>query len=120
MHHKFCIIDNNILFNGSYNWTYYAENRNRENLILFTELPEVIGDFKKEFDLTISNCDYIEDLNTYIKINKPQYSQELSKYLSYDILYQAKQNMVNTSYVKSQDLLLKALKYNSENKEAKL
>lgn len=120
MHHKFCIIDNNMLFNGSYNWTYYAENRNRENLILFTELPEVISDFKKEFDLTISNCDYIEDLNTYIKINKPQYSQELSKYLSYDILYQAKQNMVNTSYVKSQDLLLKALKYNNENKEAKL
>ncbi len=120
MHHKFCIIDNKILFNGSYNWTYFAENRNRENLILFSQLPEVISDFKKEFVSTISNSDYIYDLSSYIKNNKPQYSQELSRYLSYDILYQAKHNMSNNSYKRSQELLLKALKHNNENKEAKL
>jgi phosphatidylserine/phosphatidylglycerophosphate/cardiolipin synthase-like enzyme len=34
MHNKFCIIDNKVLINGSYNWTYYAEDRNRENILI--------------------------------------------------------------------------------------
>lgn len=33
MHNKYCIIDNQILLTGSYNWTYYAENKNSENLL---------------------------------------------------------------------------------------
>jgi hypothetical protein len=32
VHNKYCIIDNRRLINGSYNWTNYAENRNRENI----------------------------------------------------------------------------------------
>ena len=35
MHNKFCVIDSKVLINGSYNWTYYAENRNRENNLLY-------------------------------------------------------------------------------------
>ena len=34
MHNKFCVIDNKVLINGSYNWTYYAEDRNRENILI--------------------------------------------------------------------------------------
>ena len=33
MHHKFCIIDESILFTGSYNWTYFAEFKNHENVV---------------------------------------------------------------------------------------
>ena len=50
MHHKFCIIDNQILVNGSYNWTYYAENRNMENIVLFQNQPILIQQFKSEFE----------------------------------------------------------------------
>jgi phosphatidylserine/phosphatidylglycerophosphate/cardiolipin synthase-like enzyme len=32
MHNKFCIIDNKVLISGSYNWTYFAENINFENI----------------------------------------------------------------------------------------
>ena len=34
MHHKFCVIDDKIAITGSYNWTYYAETRNVENIII--------------------------------------------------------------------------------------
>ena len=34
MHHKFCIVDNKIAITGSYNWTYYAESRNVENIVI--------------------------------------------------------------------------------------
>lgn len=33
LHHKFCIIDNKIIINGSYNWTYFAQS-NEENIIV--------------------------------------------------------------------------------------
>lgn len=35
LHHKFCIIDDYIIINGSYNWTYYAQS-NEENILLLT------------------------------------------------------------------------------------
>lgn len=48
MHHKFCIIDEKTLINGSYNWTHSAESRNRENL-MFTQNEALLKDFIAEF-----------------------------------------------------------------------
>jgi hypothetical protein len=48
-HHKFCIIDNTKLINGSYNWTYYAEARNKENIIISTN-SNTVQLFLKEFE----------------------------------------------------------------------
>lgn len=49
MHHKFCLIDEAVLLTGSYNWTYYAELRNEENLLLIKEDADCINSFKAEF-----------------------------------------------------------------------
>jgi hypothetical protein len=43
LHHKFCIIDNSIIINGSYNWTYYAQ-RNEENILVITLDKTIQGD----------------------------------------------------------------------------
>jgi hypothetical protein len=48
MHHKFAIIDNRILLTGSYNWTFSANNRNDENLLIIDD-PEVIEIFQNQF-----------------------------------------------------------------------
>jgi len=32
MHHKFCVIDNQVVITGSYNWSNNAEFRNTENI----------------------------------------------------------------------------------------
>jgi tetratricopeptide (TPR) repeat protein len=48
MHHKFAIIDNKHLINGSYNWTYFAEYKNHENIII-TQDEEIINRFSIEF-----------------------------------------------------------------------
>lgn len=34
MHNKFCVIDETVTITGSYNWTYAAENKNTENIII--------------------------------------------------------------------------------------
>jgi len=48
MHHKFAIIDNRLLLTGSYNWTFSANNRNDENLMVIDD-PEVIEIFQNQF-----------------------------------------------------------------------
>ena len=48
MHHKFAIIDNRLLLTGSYNWTFSANNRNDENLMVIDN-PEIIEIFQNQF-----------------------------------------------------------------------
>ena len=52
LHHKFCIIDGEIVITGSYNWTYYAETRNMEN-ILITDDSRTVSLFKQEYNRLI-------------------------------------------------------------------
>lgn len=59
MHHKFCIIDSKIAITGSYNWTYYAETRNVENIVI-SDNSDVVKQFSNEFqrlkkELSLSN-----------------------------------------------------------------
>ena len=49
MHNKFAIIDNRILLTGSYNWTFSANNRNDENLMVIDN-PEMIELFQNQFE----------------------------------------------------------------------
>ena len=48
MHNKFAIIDNRLLLTGSYNWTFSANNRNDENLMIIDD-PEIIKIFQNQF-----------------------------------------------------------------------
>ena len=48
MHNKFTIIDNRLLLTGSYNWTFSANNRNDENLMVIDD-PELIEIFQNQF-----------------------------------------------------------------------
>ncbi len=48
MHNKFAIIDNRLLLTGSYNWTFSANNRNDENLMVI-DAPEIIEIFQNQF-----------------------------------------------------------------------
>ena len=56
MHHKFCIIDNDTLITGSYNWTRSAAERNQENILINKE-PKVIKSYFKEFDKLWNNLE---------------------------------------------------------------
>jgi phosphatidylserine/phosphatidylglycerophosphate/cardiolipin synthase-like enzyme len=49
MHHKFAIIDNELLVNGSYNWTRGAAENNEENFII-TDDKRLLGPFRELFE----------------------------------------------------------------------
>jgi phosphatidylserine/phosphatidylglycerophosphate/cardiolipin synthase-like enzyme len=49
MHHKFMVIDGKIVVTGSYNWSYGAEERNDENLVVISS-PDIAKLYEAEFN----------------------------------------------------------------------
>lgn len=91
MHNKFCVIDNQILINGSYNWTYYAENKNRENILIIKEESETIEAFAKEFERLKSLTERVEHIRPLTKFEVDEFNQLHARdYLANDIVFQAK------------------------------
>lgn len=50
MHHKFAVVDDSVVISGSYNWSWSAENRNDENLLVITS-PEIVDLFEERFEM---------------------------------------------------------------------
>jgi len=50
MHHKFCLIDDNTLITGSYNWTNKAASSNFENILIVNDSIETLNAYKIEFE----------------------------------------------------------------------
>lgn len=90
MHNKFCIIDQKVLINGSYNWTYFAEEKNRENILVIENENEVVNSFYDEFQRLIklsTALDKIEPISKFeIGLNDELNQKE---YLAQDLLFKA-------------------------------
>jgi hypothetical protein len=91
MHNKFCIIDNRVLINGSYNWTYYAESKNRENILVINDEKDVIKAFETEFSQLIELVKPLQSIARLTKFEVEENNLLRNKdYLAHDIIYQAK------------------------------
>jgi hypothetical protein len=103
MHNKFCIIDNQVLINGSYNWTYDAESKNRENILIIKDEIEVLNAFESEF---LQLIELVKPLQTIAPLTKFEIEENNllrnKDYLAHDIIYQAKASnkpdMVKTAF----------------------
>ncbi len=63
VHHKFCIIDNKILINGSYNWTLNAR-KNDENVVVMKE-RKLVKAFNNEFEQKRTNAVLVEKMDIH-------------------------------------------------------
>lgn len=86
MHHKFCVIDNASVISGSYNWTYFAENRNVENVII-SDHQSIVYSYIAEFDrllAVIHSTSLIaprystEDIEAYEGIDYSELNEEIN------------------------------------------
>ena len=50
MHRKFCIIDNQTVLDGSYNWTNNAESKNDENVDVHKNDLKLASSYTREFN----------------------------------------------------------------------
>ncbi len=120
MHNKFCIIDDRTLLNGSYNWTYFAESRNDENLMLFKCKPLLIKQFKDEFERLKNNIGAETQNITYFNISELGHFEKIGyrKYISDDLCLKA-QTFITNKIIFSSSLLTKALEIDDINILAK-
>jgi len=101
MHHKFAIIDNRLLLTGSYNWTFSANNRNDENLMVIDD-PEIIEIFQNQF------------INLWTNKHSSERTKELFNKAKINILtvfpppVQTETKVININTA-SQDVLVKVL-----------
>ncbi len=56
MHHKFCLIDNNIALTGSFNWTRKASLHNSETLLRLSLDDKTAKSFTEEFEKVKVKC----------------------------------------------------------------
>ena len=85
VHHKFCIIDDKIVATGSYNWTYYAEQRNWENILIIEE-SEIVKGYIEEFDNVKLHHEKIEKVSLKQRLD---ISMNTNEYLTSDYSFQA-------------------------------
>lgn len=64
MHHKFCLIDNNILINGSCNYSYNASNNNVENIHVSDDF-KIYKQLLTEFERL--KCNINNNINVTVK-----------------------------------------------------
>lgn len=92
LHHKFVIIDDNLLITGSYNWTRFS-SKNYENMVVIKD-EEIIEQFKDEFNELIENAEYrcIEKMPDYVK-ERPEYDRSAFKqYITEELDAQARES----------------------------
>lgn len=65
MHHKFCVIDGSLVITGSYNWTYYAESRNIENVVI-TDIPQLAAAYGR----ALPDCRWEHGLHTAVEVKE--------------------------------------------------
>jgi len=124
MHHKFCLIDDAVLFNGSYNWTYYAELRNEENTMLIKNCETVVSDFRNEFNLLKNKIG--KPVQTIVpfeqadlqRFERMGFREYISKDIELKVSY-VKAHKQNADVQKLAELIEKAVEFDSQNEEAK-
>jgi hypothetical protein len=108
MHNKFCVIDSKTLINGSYNWTYFAENKNSENILLIKDEQKTVEAFKNEFKNLKQQLLQIKTVKKLSQFELDEFNGLSAKeYLANDIIYEARETnrpeIVETAFKLSPD-----------------
>lgn len=93
MHHKFCIIDNAIVVNGSYNWTFAAEDINLEDVVIIKDAPEVVKLFSDRFRLLTEQFAVVKRMPDTVP-EKPEYDRgSFKQYICEELVARTRRNI---------------------------
>lgn len=79
LHHKFCIIDDDIVVNGSYNWTRFSA-KNYENVTVIRNDADAIDAFIEEFENLLQDAEHrnIKEMPEFVP-ERPEYDRSAFK-----------------------------------------
>lgn len=95
LHHKFCIIDEELVMTGSYNWTFFSEAVNRENMLVIKGDNIIVESFIKEFQYIISDRRAIDRMPEAVP-DRPEYDRSSFKqYICEELVIRTKKRIGN-------------------------
>ncbi|MBN8790415.1 MAG: Hsp70 family protein [Terrimonas sp.] len=113
VHHKFCIVDNKTIITGSYNWTYDAERKNWENIVILDE-SKIVKGYIDEFEQLKLHHKEVKNVSsvcrTDIDINSTDYLQS-------DYLIQAKQEELRGNDLQAAKIYTELLRIDNKKTE---
>lgn len=112
LHHKFCIIDENVVVNGSYNWTRFSL-KNYENITIIHNDEDAIKAFTEEFENLLQNADFkcITEMPEFVP-ERPEYDRNaFRQYVTEELDAEARETSVERDKITA---LQKAVSLNSE------
>lgn len=95
LHHKFCIIDDELVMTGSYNWTFFSEAVNRENMFIIKDDDMVTESFIDEFNYIINGRLAIDRMPDTVP-DRPEYDRSSFKqYISEELVIRTRRRIGN-------------------------
>lgn len=81
MHNKYMVIDSDIVITGSYNYTYYAETLNDENIVRIDGSDDIVKSYADNFKRLLEKKPKVISVKEYLSVNPP--SVDLFSYNNY-------------------------------------
>ena len=95
LHHKFCIIDDELVMTGSYNWTFFSEAVNRENMLIIKDDDMVTDSFIDEFNYIINGRLAIDRMPDTVP-DRPEYDRtSFKQYISEELVIRTRRRIGN-------------------------
>jgi len=69
MHNKYCIVDGKTVYTGSYNYTYFAEHSNFENIVCISGEEPAVSEYVKNYEHILSVSDEATNVETFLKVH---------------------------------------------------
>lgn len=102
MHNKYCIVDDSIVCTGSYNYTYFAEHSNFENVVCIKNNKNAISKFIMNFNSILGVSDKVTDLRKYLETHPYSINIHASKQMRIRDLYQKSIELKDSNLVESE------------------
>ena len=88
MHNKYCIIDGRTVYTGSYNYTYYAEHSNFENIVRIDGEESAVSEYVKNYGQILSVSDEATNIEAFLKVHPYSVNTHASRQMRNRDLYQ--------------------------------
>lgn len=88
MHNKYCIIDGKAVYTGSYNYTYFAEHSNFENIVCITDEVSAVSEYFKNYEYILSVSDSVTNVEEYLREHPYAVNTHATRQMSNRDLYQ--------------------------------
>jgi len=95
LHHKFCVVDHHTVITGSYNWTFFSEEVNRENVVFITDEDKVTDSYIEEFEGLLDKYGRVESMPDSVP-ERPEYDRSSFKqYISEELVARSRRRIGN-------------------------